>query len=163
VTVLSCSQRYSIPVTNYRLIFTTSQVRDGTSTDIEDYNAFVQSVADAAPVVGSWDLEWKALVSTSDVDARDNTGTNPIEDGEGLPIFRIDGERWVRDNFDLWGDGIDPIRSQQPFFSPLDITELGTPSEIPPGRDLFFFAYTGTNGNGQFWNPLGDDRFVTRY
>lgn len=73
----------------YRLIFTTSQRTDGLSADVADYNTFVQSVADAAPEVGDWGLDWTAIVSTPTVDARDNSGTNPLIDGVGVPIYRV--------------------------------------------------------------------------
>ena len=82
------------PGDQYRLAFVTSAVRDATSTDINVYNEFVQSVADAAPVVGSWGLEWRVIGSTEAVDARDNTETNPLTD-ETVPIYRVDGSRYA--------------------------------------------------------------------
>ena len=73
----------------YRLVFTTSETTTALSGDIEFYNDFVQSVADAAPIVGSWGLEWKALMSTRDVNIRVNTDTEPGD--PDVPIYRVDG------------------------------------------------------------------------
>ena len=42
----------------YRLLFTTSQRRDATSTDIADYNEFVQSVADSSPGLARVGRDW---------------------------------------------------------------------------------------------------------
>ena len=60
VLVLAASVAYAEPVRqppgiepgeSYRLVFVTLQTRDARSSDIEDYNAFVQGVADDAPAV----------------------------------------------------------------------------------------------------------------
>ena len=119
----------------YRLIFTTSQGRDTTSSNIADYNDFVQSVADAAPEVGTWDLQWTAMASTASVDARDNTETNPLVYGVGVPIYRVDGQRFVNNYEGLWGDIADgvPVEGAQRLpLTDLAITELGTPTELDP-------------------------------
>ncbi len=99
------------PGDQYRLMFTTSTTRDATSTNIEDYNSFVQSVADAAPEVGSWGLTWRVVASTKDVDAIDNTATD-FETDAGVPIYRIDGVRLADGNIGLWnpsGNNIPPL------------------------------------------------------
>lgn len=104
----------------YRLIFLTSTTRDALSTDIDDYNVFVQATADAAPVVGSWQLEWKALTSTDQTDARDNTNTN-WEIETGVPIYRVDGALFSRNNRELW-----PEREDIISLADLNMTELET-------------------------------------
>ena len=53
------------PADQYRLIFLTSGIRDATSTDIEDYNAFVQQHANASPELAALGVEWKAAASTA--------------------------------------------------------------------------------------------------
>ena len=110
------------PGDRYRLIFVTSQQRDALSSDIEDYNEFVQSVADASPVVGSWGLDWKALASTEAGDATDNVGLNE----DVLPIYKMDGTQWnTRGSNPFGGSG-------NPQVLAVEFTELGT---IPPRYD----------------------------
>ena len=128
------------PGDQYRLIFTTSAKRDATSSNIEDYNNFVQSVADSSPEVATWGLEWKAIASTPTVDAVTNTGTDwRVEDG--VPIYRVDGALAYEHNHDLWLLGpFDPAHTVA-----LDLDEMGR--VIPPeaGRVVVF---NGTNGAG---------------
>ena len=102
----------------YRLMFVTSDRRNATSADIADYDAFVQSLADAAPEVGSWGLTWQAVVSTPTIDARDHIGSNP-EVSAGVPIYRLNGTQ-IFDNYShMWDDSL--IIDERG----LQITELG--------------------------------------
>ena len=109
----------------YRLVFVTAGTRDATSTNINDYNTFVTNQAtggtpgidtalDTALNGAGFDLStitWKAIGSTSAVDARDNTGTNPSYPwSTGVPIYLIDGNIVAYNNADLWdGDLQHPI------------------------------------------------------
>ena len=91
----------------YRLLIVTSQTRDAFSSDIHDYNEFVQSVADASPVVGSWNLTWSAVVSTADTHAFENTGADPtaqdpIPNTDKVPVHRVDGELIYSDYQHMW-------------------------------------------------------------
>ena len=136
----------------YRLVFVTSQQRDATSTNIDDYNEFVQSVADASPIVGSWGLEWKAIASTVTVDARDNIGAGP--DDQILPVYRLDGIQFVAPgNGPLFEFESDP---ESPRIGPVMFTELGT---IPPASDSRFIlgaeVWTGTDSEGTAADILG--------
>ncbi len=116
----------------YRFAFLSSTGTQSTSNDINTYNAFLQGLADAS----SLDLSgatWKVLGSTDAVDARDNTETNPGEDGTGVAIFLLDGSTIVaNNNGDLWDGNID---------NPLNLFEDGVTSG--QGDVL-----TGTNTNG---------------
>lgn len=69
----------------------TSETRNGASSAISSYNAFVTGVANTQPALASLGTTWKAIGSTETVDARDNTGTNPDVDGVGVPIFLLTG------------------------------------------------------------------------
>ncbi len=137
------------PGDQYRLIFTTSQKRDATSANIEDYNNFVQSVADSSPEVASWGIDWKAIVSTPSVDAVANTLTD-WRTADGLPIYRIDGELVAENNEDLWnaeaGDRIWTVL--------LDLDEGGR--LIPGDADFpaILSVFTGTNSAGMA-SPIG--------
>lgn len=94
------------PGDSYRLAFVTNGVRDALSNDIADYNAFVTLAANAVPELAALGTIWRAIGSTSGVDARDNTNTNPFVDGTGSPIYSLDGVDLIAaDNQDLW-DGI---------------------------------------------------------
>ena len=100
------------PGTQYRLVFVTSGTRDATSSNINDYNTFVTNqvtgsalateLTNAGFNLGT--ITWKAIGSTSSVDARDNTGTNPSS--TGVPIYLIDGNRVANNNGDLWDGSI---------------------------------------------------------
>ncbi len=129
------------PGDQYRLIFTTSAKRDASSSNIEDYNNFVQSVADSSPELAAWDLDWKAIASTSSTDAVDNTATDWRAE-DGLPIYRLDGRIAYLDNHDLWlleaGDG--------PHQRPLDIDETASVIPLPLGGEIT--VLTGTNSAG---------------
>ena len=144
------------PGDRYRLLFVTSESRDALSHDIDDYNNFVQSVADAAPVVGPWGLTWKALASTDTVDARDNTGTNPAL-GSHTSVVRIDGAL-IADSYEsFYSTGGDTATNVS-----LDVTELGStlmidlgPTLSSPGAPV----WTGTSFDGTALSngELGDD------
>ena len=136
----------------YRLIFVTSQQRDALSTNIDDYNQFVQSVADASPVVGSWGLDWKAIASTDAVDARDNVNANAND--EVLPVFRVDGSVFANVGDPIFIPGGNPRTARVRF------TELGTlptPFDDPPNSGGFRGAavWTVTDGDGTANVPLG--------
>ena len=98
------------PGDQYRLMFTTSETTDAVSPDIDFYDNFVQSLADDAPVVGTWGLDWQAFISVPGLGARDHTGTTPeepIKDPiafpvDGIPLYRVDGKRIVGSYFDFF-------------------------------------------------------------
>ncbi|PXA05085.1 hypothetical protein DDZ13_03730 [Coraliomargarita sinensis] len=78
---------------------TTSGAPDGTDSDIGTYNTWINTNAAAN---GHGAVNWNALASTSAVDARDNTGTNPTME-TGAPILLFDGLTLIADdNEDLW-------------------------------------------------------------
>ena len=94
----------------YRLAFITSTNTGCQYTDIADYNAQMQALATAAGLPGT---DWRVIGSTSLVDARDNTGTNPDVDGVGVPIYLVDGTTLVAsNNADLWDGEIAHIINQ---------------------------------------------------
>jgi hypothetical protein len=105
----------------YRLAFVTSTTRDAISADIADYNAFVSAVAATVPELAALGTTWTAIGSTSLVDARDNTATNPTA-AAGVPIYRLDDTRVADDNADLW-DGT--------LAAPISLGENGLPPLQP--------------------------------
>ena len=70
----------------FRLLFVSSTTRDGTSTDIADYNAHVQTAAAAGHAdIQDYSAGFAAIGSTSAVNARDNTGTTASD--TDAPIY----------------------------------------------------------------------------
>lgn len=123
----------------YRLAFVTSTSTQATSKDINRYNAFVQITADASslPLSGT---SWKVIGSTSTVDARDNTRTNPTTDGTGVAVFLMDGSTALaNNNADLWNGT--SLRSTGVYWAPC-FDENGV--EVTSNPSVF----VGTNVNG---------------
>ena len=86
---------------SFRLLFLTSTTRDARSSDIDDYNAFVQAAAaggDAA--IQEFSDGFLAVASTGAVDARDNTATT----GTGVAIYWFGGNK-IADNYADFYDG----------------------------------------------------------
>ena len=85
----------------FRLLFVTSTTRDASSTDIGDYNTFVQNRAAAGhDDIREYQSGFRVVGSTADVDARDNTATT----GTGVPIYWLNGNK-VADNYADFYDG----------------------------------------------------------
>ena len=85
---------------SFRLLFVTSTKRDATSSDIGVYNTHVQNAANRNATLRPFKGEFRALISTATVDARDNTGTT----GNGFPIYWLGGEK-VADHYGDFYDG----------------------------------------------------------
>ena len=94
----------------FRLLFVTTTPRDAASTDIDVYNSFVQrAAAKGHEAIRPYSEGFRVLGSTipdsvtpSGVDARDNTSTNPRTDGQGVPIYWLNGEKIVGNYADFW-------------------------------------------------------------
>jgi hypothetical protein len=97
---------------SYRLVFISSTYvdpNDAAKNDISAWNTAVQNIADAATTHDLSGVTWKIIGSTENVDARDNTLTNPEVNGTGHAIFNMDGSSVIENNFvDLW-NGDDPV------------------------------------------------------
>ena len=133
----------------YRLAFFTSATTTAEFSDIATYNAWVQGLADASTVydIGAADgATWKVIGSTLDVDARDNTSTNPNEDGPGHAIFLLDGSTLVAiDYADLWDGDIQHI---------IDLTELGDVETHWPFTGTYTDG-TASEGHSDSYGALG--------
>lgn len=98
------------PGDTYHLAFVSSTSRDGTSTNIADYNSFVQGVANAAGIGSSENVDWFTIASTSTVDAKDNAVV-----GVSTPVYLVNGTTKIADGFsDMWDGSLDasPNRSK---------------------------------------------------
>ncbi len=117
----------------YRLAFITSTDSFPASSNITTYNAEVQALANASSLNLS-PATWNVIGSTTTVDARDNTSTNPFVNGTGHAIFNLDGATVVANNYaDLW-DGT--------VLNPINIMETGQLFNRIP------WPYTGTRTDG---------------
>ena len=89
----------------FRLIFITSGTRDANSTDIADYNTFVQTAAAAGHAgIQDYSSTFRVVGSTADVDARDNTYTTHTADNAGVAIYWLGGAK-VADDYAGFYDG----------------------------------------------------------
>ena len=93
------------PGDSFRLLFVTSATRNASSSDIADYNAHAQSAAGSNESLKSFKGQFRALISTSSVDARDNTATT----GTGVPIHWLGGEQVADDYADLYDKSWDSV------------------------------------------------------
>ena len=121
---------------SFRLLFATSTTRNATSSDIADYNSFVQTRAATNTHLAGFSSEFRALVSTEAVDARDNTATT----GTGVPIYWVSGDK-VADNYADLYDGSwglhrreERERGQQRSASHLDRLERQRDEACQTGR-----------------------------
>ena len=90
---------------SFRLIFLSSSKNILSSTDIEDYNAFVQNGAAAGHLsIQRFSSDFNAVGSTASVDARNNTRTRFTSDDKGVPIYWLNGQK-VADEYEDFYDG----------------------------------------------------------
>ncbi|MDP6343029.1 MAG: PEP-CTERM sorting domain-containing protein [Alphaproteobacteria bacterium] len=127
------------PGDSYRLVFFTTTTTTATSTDINTYNSFVDSFANNAglnPILAALGTTWTAIASTTAVDARDNTGTNPTTDGAGVAIYNLSDQVVATGNSDLW-DGT-----------------IANPIHNEAGVNQVAGVWTGTDTSGAEWGNL---------
>ena len=93
----------------FRLIFITSTQRNAVSTDIADYNTFVQSRAAAGhSAIQSYSAGFRVLGGTPTVAARDNTYTT----GSGVPVYWLDGDKAADNYGDLYDGSWDSVSAR---------------------------------------------------
>jgi hypothetical protein len=121
------------PGAQFRFLFLTSGTQAATSTDIADYNTFVNSQASGATYEGSV-VSWQAVGSTATVNARDNVGGF----GGNVPVYLTNGTLLAGDlttstsNKGLWSG-----------------TLFATPTIGIDGNGVTTnFAFTGSNKDG---------------
>ena len=78
---------------------------NASSTNIGDYNSFVQGRAGAGhSAIRPFSSKFKAVGSTSTTDARDNTSSTYTASNKGPPIYWLRGNK-VADNYEDFYDG----------------------------------------------------------
>ena len=90
---------------SFRLLFITSGERNAASTDIADYDSFVQSQAASGHTdIQAYSPQFKVLGSTAATHAWVHTRTRPSQFGVGEPIYWLNGLR-IADDYDDFYDG----------------------------------------------------------
>ncbi len=129
----------------FRLLFLSSTKRDASSTDIADYNTFVQDRAEAGHTdIQGYSAGFRAVGCTADTDARDNTATT----GTGVPIYWLNGTKAADDYADFYdGDWDDEAN---------DKNESGT--DGPDTSQQANYPFTGCDHDGTEFFSSGDSR-----
>ena len=93
------------PSDTFRLVFLSSTKRNASSTDIADYNTFVQDRAAAGHAdIQAYSSGFRAVGCTADTDALDNTATNYTASDKGVPIYWLNGAN-ADDDYEDFYDG----------------------------------------------------------
>ena len=89
----------------FRLLFLSSTKRNASSTDIADYNTFVQNLAAAGHTdIRTYSAGFRVVGCTAAVDARDNTKTTYTTTDKGVPIYWLNGAK-AADQYEDFYDG----------------------------------------------------------
>ena len=123
----------------YRLVFITHGATDPLSSDVQVYNDFVTAeAAKIGSIVRNLDTNWYAIVSSTSVNARTNTKTDPTPAGlNGTPLYLVDGVTRIARNYDdLWDANIE---------APVGLSQFGA---LPAGGIHPLFAWTGSREDG---------------
>jgi hypothetical protein len=127
------------PGDQFYIIFVTSTARDATSTDIADYNAFVNTAADlsSAKDTDNASITWRVVAATAGNDQCDPYNG----DVSATPIYNLNGVKLANDRADML-DGTIAAR--------VEYDETGTSAG-------FDFVWTGclSSGTADAANQLG--------
>ena len=124
---------------NFRLLFLSSTKRDASSTDIADYNTFIQTTAAAGhTAIQEYSSSFTAVGCTSSTDARDNTLTIYTTSDKGVPIYWLSGAKAADDYEDFYDGDWDEEAN--------DKNESGT--DGPDTSQLANYPWTGCNHDG---------------
>jgi len=129
------------PDTPYRLAFVTAGFAQATSNNIAAYNVFVTGQALASTALADLNTGWSVIGSTSAVDAKTNTATDPTQDAS-VPIYNLAGLMVASSYTDLW-DGA--------LLNPINVDQYGT------AWAQKVFTGTATDGSGIAGYQLGAD------
>lgn len=125
--------------TPYRLAFVTAGLASASSHDIADYNGFVSGQALASSSLADLNTDWSVIGSTSAVDAKTNTATDPALDAS-VPIYNLAGLMVASSYTDFW-DGF--------LLNPINVDQYG---DTWAQR---VFTGTATDGSGIAYRQLG--------
>lgn len=121
-----------LPGSQYQLVFFTTNYFSATSSDIDDYNAFVTSEAALNPALPQG-VTWRAIGSTATVQAHVNAPAQA-----GIPIYNTHGQVVVSDAQDLYAN--------VSLTNPINYDQFGTFS-------TFRYIFTGSTPLGERFDP----------
>jgi len=129
----------------YHLVFVTSGTRQATTSDITNYNSFVDNAIgalDDASIHG--DIVWKCIGSVAGTDARDNIGYA----SSTAPVYLLNGTRAANNSTEFWDADTTNLNA------PINVSEtLGTVADE---------VWTGSSSDGSAsGNPLGSGSVTT--
>ena len=131
----------------FRLIFATSTTRDATSTDIRDYNTFVQTAAAAGhSAIQAYSSGFRVVGCTAAVNARDSTATTFTTTNKGVPIYWLGGNKVADDYEDFYDGSWDDETNTK--------NELGSAWVSSDSSNLLFTG-CGSDGTSSTNNALG--------
>ncbi|HEV2984431.1 MAG TPA: PEP-CTERM sorting domain-containing protein [Vicinamibacterales bacterium] len=141
------------PGSTYFLTFVTAGVHDAVSSNIADYDAFVSSEANLDPALAALGTTWKAIGSTTTVDASDHVGVT-------APVYNLNGQQVATGAVDLFDGTLDaPIDFDQ--HGNLLLTKVWTGSindgtgypgqQLATGDPVIGDSSLTTNIAGQSW------------
>ena len=141
----------------FRLIFLTDTGLAPDSTDIGDYNKFVQEQVRTSELqaLRAYHSGFRVVGSTAAVDARDNTGTTFTNDDKGVPIYWLLGGK-VADNYQDFWDG-----TWENDKDPRD--RVGQFVPRPASTLLHIFSGTNINGTKSSDKTFGADNVSYGY
>ena len=142
---------------SFRLLFVTSTMRDGSSADIADYNAFVQARAATNANLknrdgASFSNQFRALVSTAAVAARDNTATT----GNGVPIYFLNGVKVADDYADFYDQVWDEIDTSDARMESGAVVS----NDLLRRRALMPLTGSAVDGGVDHLYPAGHERWI---
>jgi len=120
----------------FRFLFITMDTISATSSNIADYNSFVNFEANGASYNGAT-ISWNAVVSTASVNARDNVGGY----GSNAAIFLVNGTKIAND--------MTTVSSSNGLWSS---NLLAAPNVRINGRTRDVTVWSGSTGLGMAWN-----------
>ena len=92
----------------FRLLFISSAHRDASPSEIATYNTWVQDQAASGHTdIQDYSSSFRAVGSTEDMDARDNTGTTYTSSDKGVAIYWLGGNKVADDYADFYDEDWD--------------------------------------------------------
>ena len=135
----------------FRLLFLSSTKRDATSSDISDYNTFIQNLAAAGHAdIRAYSGGFSVVGCTTSTDARDNTGTTYTSTDKGVPIYWLGGAEVAADYEDFYdGSWDDEVNIKDEFGDP------GPDTTVTENH-----VWTGCDDNGTEAFAAGESRAI---
>ncbi len=98
----------------FRLLFISSAHRNASPSEIATYNTWVQDLAaNGHTDIQDYSSSFRAVGSTEDMDARDNTGTTYTSSDKGVAIYWLGGNKIADDYADFYDEDWDEEASMK--------------------------------------------------